>query len=75
MLDGRGQVKLTDFGLASLVEGVDQGDLRAGTPAYQAPEQLRGEAGACQIEGARVGMAQNLGGSGATAVTHILRVS
>jgi acetyl-CoA C-acetyltransferase len=37
-------------------------------------QQLRGQAGACQIDGARVGMAQNLGGTGATAVTHILRV-
>ncbi len=43
MLDGRGQVKLTDFGLASLADGVDEADVRAGTPAYQAPEQLRGE--------------------------------
>jgi len=34
--------------------------------------QLRGEAGACQIAGPRVAMAQNIGGSGATAVTHIL---
>jgi acetyl-CoA C-acetyltransferase len=37
-------------------------------------QQLRGQAGACQIDGARVGMTQNLGGTGATAVTHILRV-
>jgi hypothetical protein len=27
----------------------------------------------CQVDGARVGMAQNIGGSGATIVTHILR--
>jgi acetyl-CoA C-acetyltransferase len=42
---------------------------------YQAVEaalQLRGEAGGCQVPGARVGMTQNIGGSGATVVTHIL---
>ncbi len=36
-------------------------------------QQLRGVAGECQVEDARIGMAQNIGGSGATAVTHILR--
>ncbi|MCL4794792.1 MAG: thiolase domain-containing protein [Bryobacteraceae bacterium] len=35
-------------------------------------EQLRGEAGERQIAGARLGLAQNLGGSGATAVVTIL---
>jgi acetyl-CoA C-acetyltransferase len=35
-------------------------------------EQLRGEAGANQVVNARLGMAQNIGGSGATVVTHIL---
>lgn len=38
MLDGRGDVKLTDFGLASLVDADE--DSRVGTPAYMAPEQL-----------------------------------
>ena len=37
MLDGRGRVKLTDFGLAAVAE------VRAGTPVYMAPEQLAGE--------------------------------
>ena len=36
-------------------------------------EQLRGEAGNNQIERARIGMAQNIGGSGATIITHILQ--
>ncbi len=36
--------------------------------------QLRGEAGQRQVEGARVGLAQNMGGSGASAVVHILEV-
>ncbi len=42
---------------------------------YQAAEaalQLRGEAGACQVAGARLGMIQALGGPASTAVTHIL---
>ncbi len=45
------------------------------TGVYQIVEsvlQLRGEAGENQIPNARVGMAQNIGGSGATIVTHIL---
>lgn len=36
-------------------------------------EQLRGTAAGTQVDGARIGMAQNIGGSGATIVTHILR--
>ncbi len=46
------------------------------TGMYQLVEvvqQLRGEAGETQVEGARVGMAQNIGGSGSNIVTHILR--
>lgn len=46
------------------------------TGVYQVLEvvqQLRGEAGETQVDGARIGMAQNIGGSGATIVTHILR--
>lgn len=35
-------------------------------------EQLRGSAGKRQVEGAKVGLAHNVGGSGATAVIHIL---
>jgi acetyl-CoA C-acetyltransferase len=38
-------------------------------------QQLRGEAGENQIPNARLGMAQNIGGSGATAVTHILEAA
>lgn len=36
-------------------------------------QQLRGEAGPSQIDNAQIGMAQNIGGSGATVITHILR--
>ena len=34
--------------------------------------QLRGEAGKRQVEGARIGLTQNMGGSGGSAVVHIL---
>jgi acetyl-CoA C-acetyltransferase len=36
-------------------------------------QQLRGEAGENQLSRARVGMAQNIGGSGASIYTHILK--
>jgi len=37
-------------------------------------EQLRGQAGSTQVKGAKIGMAQNIGGSGATIITHILKI-
>lgn len=46
------------------------------TGMYQLVEvvqQLRGECGKTQVEGAKIGMAQNIGGSGATILTHILK--
>jgi acetyl-CoA C-acetyltransferase len=46
------------------------------TGLYQLAEaalQLREQAGPAQIDGARIAMAQNIGGSGATVVTHILQ--
>ncbi len=42
MLDGRGDVKITDFGLAGLADGFTGIEIRAGTPAFMAPEQLAG---------------------------------
>jgi acetyl-CoA C-acetyltransferase len=45
------------------------------TGVYQIVEvvqQLTGCAGANQVANARLGMAQNIGGSGATIITHIL---
>jgi acetyl-CoA C-acetyltransferase len=46
------------------------------TGMYQIIEvvtQLRCQAGGSQVDGAMVGMAQNIGGSGSNIVTHILR--
>jgi len=46
------------------------------TGMYQIVEvvqQLRGECGPTQVDGIKVGMAQNIGGSGATVITHILK--
>ena len=46
------------------------------TGMYQVVEvvqQLRGECNETQVDGARIGMAQNIGGSGATIITHILK--
>jgi acetyl-CoA C-acetyltransferase len=37
--------------------------------------QLRGEAGQRQVEGATVGLAQNMGGSGGSSIVHIMEVS
>lgn len=45
------------------------------TGMYQIVEvvqQLRGECGKTQVDDAKIGMAQNIGGSGATVLTHIL---
>ena len=70
-----------EIGIDSRIPITTMGGLKArghpvgATGIYQVVEvveQLRGLAGANQVPNARVGMAQNIGGSGATVVTHIL---
>lgn len=54
-----------------------RGNPAGATGVYQAVEaclQLRGEAGANQVTGARAALIQNLGGLGSTAITHVLQV-
>ncbi len=69
-----------EIGLDGKIPITTQGGLKArghpvgATGIYQiieAIQQLRAEAGANQIANARLGMTQNIGGSGATIVTHI----
>jgi acetyl-CoA C-acetyltransferase len=70
-----------EIGLAGQLPIATFGGLKArghaggATGLYQVVElalQLRGEAGRNQVEDVRIGMAQNVGGLGGTAVTHIL---
>lgn len=82
---GRGQgtwlAKDGQIGLEGRIPIATRGGLKArghpvgATGLYQVVEvaqQLRGECGPTQVRNARLGMAQNIGGSGATIVTHIL---
>lgn len=71
-----------EIGIKGRIPVATRGGLKArghpvgATGMYQVVEvvqQLRGEAGETQVDGARLGMAQNIGGSGATIITHILK--
>jgi hypothetical protein len=42
MIDARGRMRLTDFGLAVFAAEVQGPEVRSGTPAYMAPEQRAG---------------------------------
>jgi len=42
MMNKRGDVVIMDFGLAAVAEQLSGAEVRNGTPAYMAPEQLRG---------------------------------
>jgi serine/threonine-protein kinase len=42
MIDDDGNVRITDFGLAGLLEEIRDEEIRTGTPAYMSPEQLAG---------------------------------
>jgi serine/threonine-protein kinase len=44
MIDGRGQARITDFGLALLAGSAAGEKARGGTPGYMAPEQIDGQA-------------------------------
>lgn len=75
-LDGKigptGQIPLTTRGGLKA-----RGHPVGATGIYQLVEvvqQLRGEAGATQVPEACIGMAQNIGGSGATIITHIVKI-
>ncbi len=43
MLDSSGKIRITDFGLAGIAASIQGAEVRAGTPAYMAPEQLAGK--------------------------------
>jgi serine/threonine protein kinase len=43
MIDGRGHVKITDFGLAGFESAIEGWEIRSGTPNYMAPEQQAGQ--------------------------------
>ena len=68
---GAGELHLHDWFVPVIYQEQQDPQLITQLPP-EAVQQLRGEAGPNQIANAHIGMAQNLGATGATAVTHIL---
>ncbi len=42
MIDSRGRLRITDFGLATAADEIIATEIRAGTPSYMSPEQIAG---------------------------------
>jgi serine/threonine-protein kinase len=56
MIDSRGDLRVTDFGLAAIAEQLEGDEVRNGTPAYMAPEQLTGREVSVQSDLYAVGL-------------------
>jgi serine/threonine protein kinase len=56
MIDARGELRITDFGLAAIAEQLQGAEIRNGTPAYMAPEQLTGKEVSAQSDLYAVGL-------------------
>ena len=56
MIDSRGELRVADFGLAAIAEQLQSHEIRNGTPAYMAPEQLTGSEVSAQSDLYAVGL-------------------
>jgi serine/threonine protein kinase len=56
MIDARGELRVTDFGLAAIAAQLQGDEIRHGTPAYMAPEQLTGTEVSAQSDLYAVGL-------------------
>jgi len=69
-LGGSGPIINTSGGLKACGHPVGATGVKQIVEIYN---QLKGIAGRKQVEGAKIGLTHNVGGSGATAVVHILK--